>query len=318
MEMVTDKGAAWLASKTNAEAFLRELGESEASFKMRLFNNIAYYVPLNLDTNSEKDKKEIEETNGIPEGSLAKLRCIKPLARRRVDQLYAHVIATFLDTDTANQAIVNGLTICNKRVSVTKCKKELICCLKCQGWDHIALECIITNKEVNVCGTCGARDHWTSKCMQQGVTYCTSCKADDHTSWDRGCPTFLRNIEELNSRDLANDIPFFPAKESWMWASAYPLQGHRVPPTEIQVNSAQTASQRNQYRQTQLNFGPTTSGGRLYTRESRTRTQQQSMPPVAKSPPPSFPNQESPIAPPASNDSSSLHDSATPPDATNV
>jgi len=318
VEMVTDEGAAWLASKTNAEAFLRELGESEASFKTRSFNVIAYYVPLNLDTNSEKDKKEIEETNGIPEGSLAKLRWIKPPARRRVDQLYAHVIATFSDADTANRAIVNGLTICNKRVSVAKCKKEPIHCLKCQGWDHVASECVITNKEVNVCGTCGARDHWTSKCTQQGITYCTSCKADDHTSWDRGCPTFLRKIEELNARDPANDIPFFPAKESWTWTSGYPSQGRRVPPAEIQVNPAQMASQRNRYRQTQLDFGPATSGGRPYTRESRTRTQQRSSPPVAKSPPPSFPNPESPIAPPASNDSSSLPDSATPPDATNV
>ena len=265
VEMVTDEGTAWLASKTNAEAFLQELGESEAFFKTRSYNIIAYYVPLNLDTSSEKDKREIEETNGMPDGCLMKVRWIKPPARRRMDQRYAHVIATF--SDAANRAIVNGLTICNKRVSVAKCKKEPICCLKCQGWDHIASECVVA-KEVNVCGTCGARDHWTSKCTQQGITYCTSCRAHDHTSWDRGCPIFLRKIEELNARDPANDIPFFPAKETWTWSPSYPSQGRRVPPAEIQINPAQTASQRNRYRQTQLNFEPATSGGRLYTRES--------------------------------------------------
>jgi len=74
VKMVMDEGAVWLATKTNAEAFLQELGESEALFKMRLFNVIAYYMPLNLDTNSEKDKKEIEESNSIPEGGLMKLR----------------------------------------------------------------------------------------------------------------------------------------------------------------------------------------------------------------------------------------------------
>ena len=315
VEMVTDEGAAWLASKTNAEAFLRELGESEASFKTRSYNVIAYYVPLSLNTSSEKDRKEIEEANGIPEGSLTKIRWIKPPARRRTDQRFAHAIATFSDADTANRSIVNGLTICNKRVSVAKCKKEPIRCLKCQGWDHIASECVV-NKEVNVCGTCGARDHWTSKCTQQGVTYCTSCRARDHTSWDRGCPTFLRKIEELNARDPANDIPFFPAKESWTWSSSYPSQGRRVPPAEIQINPAQAASQKSRYRQTQLNFGPATSGGRPYTREAR--ASQRSTPSVAKSPPPSFPNPESPIAPPASSNSPSMPDSTPSLDATNV
>ena len=314
VEMVTDEGAAWLATKTNAEAFLRELGESEAFFKTRSYNVIAYYVPLNLDTGSEKDRREIEETNGMPEGCLTKVRWIKPPARRRTDQRFAHVIATFSDADSANRAIVNGLTICNKRVSVAKCKKEPIRCLKCQGWDHIASECVVP-KDVNVCGTCGARDHWTSKCTQSGVIYCASCKSHDHTSWDRGCPTFLRKIEELNARDPANDIPFFPAKETWTWSSSYPSQGRRVPPAEIQINPTQT-SQKNRYRQTQLSFEPAASGGRPYTRESRTR--QRSTPPVAKSPPPAFPNPESPIAPPSSSNSVPAHDSASSPDATNV
>ncbi|EDQ98017.1 uncharacterized protein LACBIDRAFT_336344 [Laccaria bicolor S238N-H82] len=137
-------------STANAEAFLQELGETEASFKTRSFNVVAYYVPLNLDANSEKDRGEIEEMNNIPKGALTKLRWIKPPARRRPDQRFAHVIATFSDAESANRAIVNGLSICHKRVSVAKCKKEPIRCLKCQGWDHIALECIIA-KEVNVC-----------------------------------------------------------------------------------------------------------------------------------------------------------------------
>ena len=315
VEMVTDEGAAWLASKVNAEAFLRELGETEASFKTRSYNVIAYYVPLNLDPNSDKDRKEIEELNNMPEGSLTKLRWIKPPTRRRLDQRFAHVIATFSDADTANRAIVNGLTICHKRVSVAKCKKEPIRCLKCQGWDHVASECTIS-KEVNVCGTCRGRDHWTSKCTQQSVTYCSSCRANDHTSWDRGCPTFLRKIEDLNARDPANDLPFFPAKESWTWSPSYPSQGRRVPPAEIQINPAQHASQRNRYRQTQLNFENGASGGRPYTRESR--TSQRSSPPVAKSPPPDFPNPESPIAPPASSIGSTPTDSAPTRTMTNV
>lgn len=315
VEMVTDDGTAWLASKANAEAFLRELGEPEASFKTRSYNVIAYYVPLSLDPSSEKDRKEIEETNGIPTGVLTKIRWIKPPMRRRPDQRLAHVIITFSDADTANRAIVNGLSICHKRVSVAKCRKEPVRCLKCQGWDHIAAECVVT-KEVNVCGTCGARDHWTSKCNQQGVTFCTSCKTDDHTSWDRGCPTFLRKVDELNARDPANDIPFFPARETWTWSQSYPSQGRRVPPAEIQVNYAQAGSQKNRYRQTQLNFDPAAPGGRPYTREPWKR--QRSKPPAAKSPPPNFPNPESPIAPLASSNGSPPPDSSSPTDIAHV
>jgi hypothetical protein len=310
VEMVTDEGAAWLASKENAEAFLRELGETEASFKTRSYNVVAYFVPLNLDTSSEKDRREIEECNSIPEGGLTKIRWIKPPARRKTDQHYAHAIVTFSDADAANRAIVNGLTICNKRLSVAKSKREPIRCLKCQGWDHIASECTITNKEVNICGTCGGRDHWTSRCTQQGATYCSSCRTHDHTSWNRECPTFLRKIDDLNARDPANDLPFFPAKESWTWSPSYPTQGRRVPPAEIQINPAQPASQRNRYRQTQINFEHLAPGGRPYTKESR--SSQHSTPPVAKSPPPPFPNPESRTAPPASSEGLPPPDSAQP------
>jgi hypothetical protein len=307
IEMVTDEGTTWLASKVNAEAFLRELGESEASFKTRSFNIIAYYVPLNLDTNSDKDRREIEEMNNIPRDGLTKIRWIKPPMRRHKDQLFAHAIATFSDAESANWAIVNGLSICHKRVSVAKCKKEPIRCLKCQGWDHVASECLITSKEVNVCGTCGGRDHWTSKCTNQGATYCTSCRTHDHTSWNHGCPTFLRKIEDLNARDPANDLPFFPAKEAWTWAPSFPSHGHQVPQAEFTINPAQTGSQRERYRQTQLGFEPIAPGGRPYTRDSRTR--QHSKVPAVKSPPPIFANPESPIALPASGNSLSPTDS---------
>jgi len=82
VKMVTDKGAAWLASKPNAVAFLPELGESEALFKTRSYNVVTFYMPLSLNPSSKKDRKEIEETNNIPEGSLTKVRWIKPLMHR--------------------------------------------------------------------------------------------------------------------------------------------------------------------------------------------------------------------------------------------
>ena len=82
VELVTDKGVVWIASKANAEAFLQELGESEASFKMRSFNIITYYVLLSLDTNNDKNRREIEEMNSILRDRLTKLRWIKPPIQR--------------------------------------------------------------------------------------------------------------------------------------------------------------------------------------------------------------------------------------------
>ena len=200
-----------------------------------------------------------------------------------MDQGFAHVIATFSDAESANRAIVNRLSICHKRVSVAKCKKEPIQCLKCQNWDHVASECLITSKEVNVCSTCGGRDHWTSKCTNQGVTYCTSCRLHNHTSWDRSCLMFLCKIEDLNARDPANNLPFFPAKEAWTWAPSYPLHGRWVPLAEFTINPVQKGSQKERYRQTQLRIKPMAPGGRPHTRDPRAR--QHSNTPVTKSPP---------------------------------
>ncbi len=87
---------------------------------------LAYYVPLNLNTNNPAHLAEIVESNNMQTGDLLKARWAKPPARRSPSQICGHLILTFSNLDAANRAKMEGLVICNKRVSVAKYKKEPI------------------------------------------------------------------------------------------------------------------------------------------------------------------------------------------------
>ena len=218
-EFLCDKGAKWLTQKKHADTFISALGKdgNGAQFKKRNHRVIAYYVPLNLNMDSSKHMKEIKEVNNIQPGTLINMCWIKPPAQRAPTQTCGHLILTFSDPDAANRVKTTGLIICNKRVLVLKYKKEPIRCLKCQGWNHIAAECILN---VDICGTCGARGHCTSTCMTTNTTHCRSCGTDDHTSWDRDCPTFIIKCREFNVKHPENDLPYYPSMESWTWLTS--------------------------------------------------------------------------------------------------
>ena len=222
-EFLQDEGAKWLTHQKNADAFISALGKDGdgAHFKKRNHLVIAFYVPLNLNTDSPGHLKEIEEVNNILLGVLVNLCWIKPPAQRAPTQTCRHLVLTFANPDAANRAKTMGLIICNKRVSVSKYKKEPIRCLKCQGWNHIVAECILN---VDICGTCGVRGHRTSACTNTNATHCRSCDTDDRTSWARDCPTFIRKCQEYNVKHLENGLPYYPSLESWTWSmSTLPL-----------------------------------------------------------------------------------------------
>ena len=161
-------------------------------------------MPLNLNTDSSDHLKEIAEVNNIQQGDLSSMCWIKPPARRAPNQTCGHLILFFSDPDAANRAKTSGLVICSKRVSVSKYKKKPIRCLKCQGWNHIVVE-FVSNKDL--CGTCGTRGHRTSSCTSTNITQCRSCNADDHTSWARDCPTFIRKCQEYDTKHPENSLP---------------------------------------------------------------------------------------------------------------
>ena len=76
------------------------------------------------------------------------------------------------------------------------------------------MECLEPNDK---CANC-AGYHRTSSCRESDKS-CVSCKSNDHASWSRKCPTFLRKLDEFNSRNPDNSLQFYPTVESWTWTA---------------------------------------------------------------------------------------------------
>ncbi len=212
IEMESDHATAWLRGEDNAKEFCGKVGP-DAKFRTRTYNLIAYNVPITLDPQNEKHLEEIHEVNQIEKESITKARWVKPIARRSPNQRSAHLILTFTDINTANRALTNGLLICHSKVKVDKVKKEPIRCLKCQRWNHYAKDC---PAEEDTCSNC-AGPHRSSQCPNPLKRRCVSCNTDEHASWSRECPTFLKKIDDCNSKHPENALPLIPSDEPWTW-----------------------------------------------------------------------------------------------------
>ncbi|KAF8802918.1 hypothetical protein BYT27DRAFT_7111218, partial [Phlegmacium glaucopus] len=250
-EFLTDKGANWFAQKENFDKFVEALGTMGRGACVRKRNHpiIAYYVPLQLNTDNPAHAAEIREVNGMQEGDLLKIRWAKPPARRTTQQTCGHLILTFSNPDAANRAKANGLIICNKWVSTTKYKKEPIQCLKCQGWNHVAVECV---KRTDTCGTCGKEGHQTSDCKELDKQHCISYDKDGHPSWARSCPTFTRKCREFDLKHPENGLPFYPSQEAWTWAAEPPRQEQWILPDPQELTPVVTKVGSQRLRQQQL------------------------------------------------------------------
>ncbi|KAG1785102.1 uncharacterized protein HD556DRAFT_1200426, partial [Suillus plorans] len=126
-------------------------------------------------------------------------------------QRKAFALLQVADAFTANNILRDGICIDNERISVRKDKKEPIRCAKCQCFGHITRN--FTDPS-NMCGTC-AEPHITSQCNAYRTTRCVNCHSNDHTSWGRKCPEFLRRCELLDEKYLENKMPYFPTNAAW-------------------------------------------------------------------------------------------------------
>ncbi len=212
IEMDNDHATNWLKEEANTKEFCNKIGP-DANFKTRTYNLIAYNVPITMDPENDKHLEEIHETNQIEKGSIIKARWVKPIARRSPSQRSAHLILTFTNVNIANRALTNGLLICHSKVKVDKVKKEPIRCLKCQRWNHYANEC---SAKEDTCSNC-ASPHRSSQCPNPLKRQCVSCNTDDHASWSRECPTFLKKIDDCNLKHPENSLPLIPSDEPWTW-----------------------------------------------------------------------------------------------------
>jgi hypothetical protein len=191
------------------EVFLAGLSPS-AHIRPRQYNVVVYFIPLTFNAGDPDDMREIEHLNGLTAHSITATRWIKPPNRRSPHQLVAHAVFTFADPKTANQIIVEGITIRQKKLNAVKSKREPIRCLKCQQWGHLANSCLAL---LDTCGACG-ENHRTNLCNSPGK-HCTPCGVDGHTSWDRDCPTFSAKCGEMDMRTPENQLTYFPTDEPW-------------------------------------------------------------------------------------------------------
>lgn len=195
LEMDSDRAANWIQQAPQQQTFT-VVFNAEATIKSRTFTAVAQFVPLTFDPNSEEELREVEKVSGLDANTIIKARYAKLVHRRAVGQVTAWVIITLNSPKQANHAIFNGLTICQKRVTVEKCKREPLRCLKCHRWNHIVSECI---NQFDICSTCGS-EHRTSECDTIDRKHCQSYNTNDHTSWDQNCPTFEKKQTEMDER----------------------------------------------------------------------------------------------------------------------
>jgi hypothetical protein len=95
---------------------------------------LVFNPPLNLDPADKKHREELHEANRLELNTITSFRWAKPPNRRSPNQRSAHLIIFFADPDSANRAISNGITICNKRCHAERVKREPIRCLvNCTG-----------------------------------------------------------------------------------------------------------------------------------------------------------------------------------------
>ena len=238
VEADNDEAASWFSRPTNQRRLCDRIG-SNAEFRSRSFNIIAFNVVLSINPDDENHRAEICKANGLEPTTITAAKWAKAVERRSPTQRTAHLLITLNDADAANRAITNGLNICNRRCHVEKTKREPTRCLKCQGWNHYAKDCI---EEGDRCGNC-AGAHRTNLCLT-GEKRCVSCRVDDYASWSRTCPVFLKKMDEFNTRNPDNSLQFFPTADPWTWIPTTNHQPQTQLKPQLQTQSQQPRSAR--------------------------------------------------------------------------
>lgn len=226
MELDSQESATWLRQNDTRTRFIA-LFDDKATIRERHFNIIGSFIPFTSKADTEAGLREIESVNNIPAQTITRGKFVKPEYKRRKDQQVGHAIFSFTTPEQANAAIVSGLYISQTRIDLQRCKKEPIRCLKCQGWNHVAAECVFGH---DTCATCG-KDHRQSTCTvkDSAAMYCTPCKQHGHASSDRFCPTFQQKCKDYDARNPENCLPYFPTEDAWTRVTQPPAVPHYRP-----------------------------------------------------------------------------------------
>ncbi|KAJ3742470.1 hypothetical protein DFH05DRAFT_1527027 [Lentinula detonsa] len=227
-EMSSPAIASWLRLTPQALQFLLL---TDDAFKVASRDNeiIFHFVPVSFNPENDHEIRQLEEINNLPSCSITKMRWAKAVHRRAEGQRVASLLVHLNDVNAANQLLISGAIVSNRRVEATKTIKEEIRCFKCQRFGHIAEHCPEGDKM-----TCEKR-------------HCVNCGIDGHASTDRECPAFQRRCENLNRRMPTNQLPFFPSDEEWTWLEEPTNAPNLGPPPRITYRT-----DRSRARQTQL------------------------------------------------------------------
>lgn len=210
LQFETKEAAEWFKQPEILSSILPKI-DSTAILKDRAYQILVPRVPVTFNPEEEEGLRELEEQNGMKDGTLRKARWIKPTYRRALGQRYAHLALLVSTPGEANVIIRDGMYICGIKAYPRKLKTEPKQCMKCRKWGHFAAECL---EEKDACRNCG-EDHHTKDCPDKERRYCVSCKIDTHASWDRGCPEFLRRVERMDEDHPENALMYFPTDEDW-------------------------------------------------------------------------------------------------------
>jgi hypothetical protein len=242
IETENDETANWLSDQNNQRQICDKIG-SNAEFRNRTYNIIAFNVPLAMNPDNTDHRTEICEANNLDGSTIISAKWAKPVERRSPNQRTAHLFLTLNNADAANRTITNGLSICNKRCHVERTKRDPLRCLKCQGWNHLARDC---PEEKDTCGNC-AGPHRTISCLTNEKK-CVSCKSEGHASWSRECPTFIRKVDEYNNRNPDNLLQYFPTADSWTWSASFKTTPAPAPSSVPRLSNVQQGKRPQQQR----------------------------------------------------------------------
>jgi hypothetical protein len=212
----------WLKDPARREAFQAGVAPT-AVVKDRGSVIIAQKVLLHFEPDNDVALREVEECSGLQPGDIRKAVWCKRMEDRSPNQRTAFVRLVLASEEAANHALAHKLVICSQRVPTFREKRNADRCYKCQLYNHFASQCKSTN---DTCANCGGV-HRRTDCQEKNKVHCVACKADDHPSWSRDCPTFIRKCNELDERHPENASSFFWTDQAWTRTSPPPA---RAPP----------------------------------------------------------------------------------------
>ena len=110
LELPSKQAVNWLKENDRLQKLANATG-GKLMFKDRSYNVVVPFVPTATLIEESETLKSIENENGLPPGSIAVARWIKPAHRRDTGQRVAHALFRLTTPEAANMLIKNGMYI---------------------------------------------------------------------------------------------------------------------------------------------------------------------------------------------------------------